>query len=91
MKEQLMEHRLTVMVKRFVCKLLEDGGARILLVLRAGSGNCAANAQEHNFQCPGVHTSEAKLNLNCFQVPFSPKYMAELSTREVSVKSVLDE
>lgn len=91
MKEQLTEHRLTMMLKRLVCKLLEDRGAMILLVFGFGSGNCTANGEGHTFQCPGVHTSKARLNLNGFKLPLSPKYAAEFSMREASVKLLLDE
>lgn len=91
LKEQLTEHRLTVMLKRLVCKLLEYGGAMILLVFGFGSGNCTANGDGHMFQCPGVHTSKARLHLNCFKLPLSPKYVAEFSMREASVKLLLDE
>lgn len=73
LKEQLTEHRLTMMSKHLVCKLLEARGAMILLVFRFGSSNCAANGEGHRLQCPGVRTSEARLNLNWFKLPFPPQ------------------
>lgn len=91
MKEQLTEHRLTMMLKGLVGKILENGRAMLLLMFRFGSGNCTANREGHMFQCPGAHTSETRLNLNCFNLPFPLKYMAEFSTREASVKLLLDE
>lgn len=61
----------------------------ILLRFSFGSGNRTVNREGDTFQCPGVHTSKARLNQNCCKLLF-PLSIAEFSTREVSVKLLLD-
>lgn len=55
-----------MMLKRLVCKLLEDGGGKDSAGAQGWEWSLCSKWRRAQFSVPGVHTSKVRLNLNGF-------------------------